>query len=221
MANTPISNLINNAARLVVDKNMIRWDKAFWVDAFNAALVAVLDVRPDALTKDLDFTCIAGPKQTLPDEANRIIDIVGNKNGPALTGSLDLKMMNDYRPEWRTQTAADTITGWMVDERNLETFYTYPPATTNAILEIVISKVPDKVTVADYDGNTPCEIKPMYDNAIIEFLIYRAFSEDAEFTANDARAVRALNNFRVMLGDKAQADAINDQKTERINNQPR
>ncbi len=74
MANTPISSLINEAARLVVDKNMIR-----------------------------------GPKQQLPDEANRIINVLGNKDGPALTGSIDLKMMNDYRPEWRTQTPADTI----------------------------------------------------------------------------------------------------------------
>ncbi len=77
------------------------------------------------------------------------------------------------------------------------------------------------MTTADYDANAPCEIKPMYDNAIIEWLVYRAFSEDAEFTANDARAVRALNNFRTLLGDKAQADSINDQKTANINNQPR
>ncbi len=212
--NTPVKQLIDEAARLVVDKTMIRWDKAFWADAFNSAIRAILSIRPDALTANEDFVCVEGSTQTIPSNARFVVDVVRNKGGAAISGNVNLKMLDDYRPEWRTEPLAQAAKAWLYDDRNPNTFYMYPPVEAGTTIECVFAKVPTPVTTADYDSDTKCELNPVYDNAIIEWLVYRAFSEDAEFTANAARASTALNAFRIMLGDKSQADTIVQQKAQ-------
>lgn len=219
--NTPVKHLIDEAARLVVDKNMIRWDKAFWVDAFNSAVRAILAIRSDALTANEDFVCVEGSTQTIPVDARFVVDVLRNKGGAAISGNVDLKMLDDYRPEWRSEPLASAAKAWLYDDRNPTTFYMYPPVVSGTTIECVFAKVPTPITESDYDSETKCELNPMYDNAIIEWLVYRAFSEDAEFTANAARATTALNAFRTMLGDKSQADSIVQQKSADIKNQPR
>ncbi|AYO17096.1 hypothetical protein D0812_22160 [Vibrio owensii] len=221
MANTPVSNLINQAARLVVDKNMIRWDKAFWVDAYNAAIRAVLAVRPDALTKTEEVICDAGTTQKIPANARYVIDVLTNVGGGAVSGPLSLKMFNDYRPEWRQSSESDSVSTWLYDERNKETFFVYPGVKAGVKIEAVFAYEPTDITQADYEADVLGQLNPMYDNAIIEWLVYRAFSEDSEITANNAKAQTAINTFRLLLGDKTNGDNANYARNQEENNQMR
>ncbi|WP_274882439.1 DUF6682 family protein [Vibrio harveyi] len=221
MANTPIKQMIDQAARLVVDKPMIRWDLAFWIDAYNAAVKAILAVRPDALTGTLTVTCVAGSTQSKPDNARYLIDVIRNENGKAITGPTDLKMFNDYRPDWRTQPEQSEASTYLYDERNLEHFYLYPPVTAGTKIEAVFALEPTSVAESDYTNNTPAQLNPMYDNAVIEWLVYRAFSEDSEITANNARAQTALNSFRMLLGDKTNGDNENYARNQEANKRMR
>ncbi len=221
MANTAVNKLIDEAARLVVDPQMIRWSKEFWVDAYNAAIRSIVAIRPDALTKTLDFVCVLGSTQTVPEGTRYVVDVVRNKDGRAVSGNINLKMLNDYRPDWRIEPPAAEVKGWFYDDRNPSNFYVYPPAQEGVELEVAFAMVPVSIETADYDAKKPSELISLYDNAIIEWLVYRAFSEDSEFTANAARAANALNAFRTLLGDKTQADAVTHQKSQDINNAAR
>ena len=218
MANTPCSQLINQAARLVVDKNMIRWDKAFWVDAFNAAVRAVLAVRPDALTKTEVVTCVEGTTQDIPSDARYLIDVLRNEDGPAVSGPISLKMFNDYRPDWRSSTGAASASGYLYDERNKDKFYLYPGVNAGVKVECVFAWEPTAISESDYDSKLASELNPMYDNAIIEWLVYRAFSEDSEITANNQRAQTAISTFRLLLGDKTNGDNANYARNQEENN---
>lgn len=218
MANTPCSQMINQAARLVVDKNMIRWDKAFWVDAYNAAVRAVLAVRPDALTKTELVTCVAGTSQTIPTDARYLIDVIRNDAGGAISGPISLKMFNDYRPDWRNSSGAPEASGYLYDERNKDTFYVYPGVNAGIKIECVFAWEPTAISESDFDVDTLSELNPMYDNAIIEWLIYRAFSEDSEITANNQRAQTAISTFRLLLGDKTNGDNANYARNQEENN---
>ncbi|HIF6165141.1 hypothetical protein P7M25_09660 [Vibrio parahaemolyticus] len=221
MANTEVKKLIDEAARLVVDPQMIRWSKEFWVDAYNSAVRAIVAIRPDALTKTLIFTCVQGSTQKVPEGTRYVVDVVRNKDGRAVSGNINLKMLNDYRPDWRIEEPAPEVKGWFYDERNPSDFYVYPPAQAGVELEIAFAMAPIPIVTGDYDANTPSELISVYDNAITEWLVYRAFSEDSEFTANAGRAANSLNAFRTILGDKAQADAVTHQKSQDINNAAR
>lgn len=218
MANTSVKNLIDQAARLVVDSQMIRWDMDFWVDAYNSAIKAVISVRPDALTRTQEISCVAGSTQDIPAKARYLIDVIRNVDGNAITGPTPLKMFNDYRPDWRTQKEKPQASTYLYDERNADNFYLYPPVVAGTKIEAVFAFEPVEITVQDYQSNTPCELNPMYDNPIIEWLIYRAFSEYSEITANSQRANEAISTFRLLLGDKAAGDAENYAKNQEFNN---
>lgn len=218
MANTPCSKLIKEAARLVVDKNMIRWDKGFWVDAYNAAVRAVLAVRPDALTKVTLVACVAGTTQEIPVGARYLIDVIRNDGGQAISGPISLKMFNDYRPDWRSSKGATEASGYLYDERNKDKFYVYPGVSAGVKVECVFAWEPVPITEADYDSALSSELNQMYDNAIIEWLVYRAFSEDSEITANNQRAQTAISTFRLLLGDKTNGDNANYARNQEENN---
>ncbi|HDK8696501.1 TPA: hypothetical protein PVA50_004840, partial [Aeromonas hydrophila] len=47
----------------------------------------------------------------------------------------------------------------------------------------------------------------IYINPIIDFMLYRCFSKDAEYAANSNRAAGHYNAFLQQLGEKTQADA--------------
>ncbi|WJT09283.1 DUF6682 family protein [Vibrio harveyi] len=221
MAHTPAKTLIDQAARLVVDAPMIRWSKAFWIDAYNAAVKAVLAVRPDALVKTELVTCVAGTTQTIPANARYLIDVTRNDGGAAISGPISLKMFNDYRPDWRNGSTATAASGWLYDERNKDTFYLYPGVVSGTKVECVFAWESTDITEADYTASVEAELNPMYDNAIIEWLVYRAFSEDSEITANAARAQTAINTFRLLLGDKTNGDNANYARNQQENQQMR
>ncbi|MGB1975190.1 MAG: DUF6682 family protein [Vibrio toranzoniae] len=218
MANTPCSKLIKEAARLVVDKNMIRWDKEFWIDAYNAAVRAVLAVRPDALTKTELVTCVAGTTQEIPTDARYLIDVLRNDGGSAISGPISLKMFNDYRPDWRGTSGAEQASGYLYDDRNKDKFFVYPGVAEGVKVECVFAWEPTAIVEADFDADLVSELNPMYDNAIIEWLIYRAFSEDSEITANNQRAQTAISTFRLLLGDKTNGDNANYARNQEENN---
>ncbi|MNR41654.1 hypothetical protein D3C85_1600680 [compost metagenome] len=51
------------------------------------------------------------------------------------------------------------------------------------------------------------DLDDIYINPIIDFMLYRCFSKDAEYSANSNRAAGHYNAFLQQLGEKTQADA--------------
>ena len=82
-----------------------------------------------------------------------------------------------------------------------------PPATTTAQLEVVYSSVPTGHTIS---GNTvPDEVIKVDDswaNCIIDYILYRAYSKDAEYAANSQRAAAHYQAMQASLGVKTQSD---------------
>jgi hypothetical protein len=95
----------------------------------------------------------------------------------------------------------------MFDPRLPREFLVYPPATTAAQLEVVYSSVPTGHTVS---GNTvPDEVIKLDDswaNCMVDYILYRCYSKDAEYTANTQRAASHYQAMLTSLGAKTQAD---------------
>lgn len=221
MANSTIRFIVTQVQRRIVDEEEIRWTIQDLIDYFNSAVKAVMVVRPDAYVKTEEFACTQGTKQTLPEGINLLFNVLRNVNGPAIRGPHDMLMLDNYYPDWRNGTAQSNAETYMYEERNPSVFYLYPAVTEQHKIEIVASFIPDPISKTDYDGNQVSPLGPLYDNALIEYMIYLAFSQDNEFAANSNKANLALAAFNTMLGNKNQSDAYNATSYQRNQNKPR
>jgi ribosomal protein S13 len=115
---------------------------------------------------------------------------------------VDREVLDTQDPYWHTNTASAEIKHFIYDNRIPTVFYVFPPSTAGAKLEVVYSVAPTDVTAA---GNT-LSISDIYQDVVLNYVLYRAYSKDAEYASNAALAGGYLNVVNAMLGMKTQKD---------------
>jgi len=88
----------------------------------------------------------------------------------------------------------------------------YPPATNTAQLEVVYSQVPaaHTLTEAQLLNSATTEvirIDDSYSNAMLDYILYRAYSKDVDYAANAQRAVAHYQAFQNAIGVKTTTEA--------------
>lgn len=214
---TLVSSIINEVNLVLNDPNFIRWPKEELIKYFNASREALTLRRPDAVTTDIEFSCVAGTKQTGPDDMHRLLDVPYNIDGAAIRGPYERKTLDDTRPDWRTTTGESAAQVFTYDERNPKTFNLYPGVAVGTKINIVYTKMLAPLAVgAIDDGTSTTEIDELWDNSLIDWILYRCYSKDAEYTANGNRAQMHLNAFKAAIGEKNQADNTVDIQTREL-----
>ena len=206
---TTVAKIIEEVSFIANDEDQIRWPKDKLVTYFNDAIKALIIRRPDSSVGDGEFICKAGTKQIGPDDMHRLIDIPMNIDGQAIQGPYDRKILDDMDPSWRSTTGELEAELFTYDERNPKSFGIYPGVADGTKLNIIYSKLPVEVTqvqIDDADNPATTGVEELWDNALIDWMLYRCYSKDAEYTANANRAMLHLNAFRTAIGDKSQSD---------------
>jgi hypothetical protein len=177
-----------------------------------------VNLRPDANTATGEFTCAAGARQivtTTFSSALRVIEVVRNTAVTSAKGAVRLvnrRMLDDQRRNWYAETPTVDIQHYMYDPRLPKEFLVYPPASTAARLEVVYSSVPLAHTLTEAQLINPAttdviRIDDSYFNALLDYVLYRAYSKDAEYASNAQRAVAHYQAFQNALGVSAQTNA--------------
>jgi len=218
MATVKVVDLIVRAQTLLQDEDSVRWTVAelqYWL---NDAYKETIGLRPDANTQTAEYTCVAGPRQVLTGSfpnAIRLVEVVrnlattSNKYSVRLT---DRKSLDTQRRSWYADTPSASVELYMFDPRTPKQFLVYPPATTAARLEVIYSVLPAEHTLSDAQLLNPTtsetiRIDDIFATALFDYMLYRAFSKDAEQTAMTQRAVAHYQAFQNALGIKQQVDA--------------
>ena len=129
--------------------------------------------------------------------------------------------MDDQRPSWHGETGTVDVQNFTFDARQPKEFFVYPPATTDAQIEVVYADAPGAHALSeaalDPAGTNTEVIKldDIYLSAIIDWVLYRAFSKDAEHAANASRAGAHHSAFISGIGDKTKSD-VSSAPTEAI-----
>lgn len=210
------SDITSRARILLNDIDATRWIDSELFKWINDAQRLVSMMRPDASIATFVMTLIAGTRQTIPSSGFRLLDIV--RNVTTVTGTtpsdqvvtvpgrsvriVDREVLDTQDPFWHTAAGSAEIKHFIYDNRSPTLFYVYPPATTSAKLEIVYSVAPTDVTAA---GNT-LSISDIYLDIILNYVLYRAYSKDAEYASNAQLANSYLSIVNTMLGIKTQKD---------------
>ena len=91
---------------------------------------------------------------------------------------------------------------FVYDNRDPLHFYVYPPAVNGAKLEILYAKQPAEITAT----SQTLGLLDIYAEPLFNYVLFRAYSKDAEFGANAALAQGYLSLFTNLLGIKTTKD---------------
>lgn len=192
-----IDQVVQRAADLLHDSGHDRWTMANLVDWCNAGIQEALVFRPTAYTEKLALPLVEGAVQSLaaqhfqlmrPLYTTKADDTKGRT--PALIDFVSLSMVD---PSWMTSTADEEVEQVAPDPASAHTFYTYPPqpAGTSATLEAIVSTQPAYVTPID-----EFPLATVFEPAIIDFMLFRAYSMESEFANEEGRAGMHYNAFK-------------------------
>jgi hypothetical protein len=218
MATVKVVDLIVRAQTLLQDEDSVRWTVAelqYWL---NDAYKETIGLRPDVNTQTAEFTCVAGPRQNITGSfpnAIRLVEVVRNLAPTSDMSSIYVtsrKSLDTQRRSWYSETPTATIELYTFDPRTPKEFLVYPPATTSARLEVIYSVLPAEHTLTDTQLLDPTtaetiRIDDIFATALFDYMMYRAYSKDAEQTAMMQRAVAHYQAFQNALGTKQQVDA--------------
>lgn len=202
-----LSDITTRVRILLNDQDETRWSPSELAGWVNDAQKLVAVMRPDASVSNSVVTLSAGTKQSIPNDGFRLLDVIRNIGSDGTTPGrsvriVDREVLDSQDPMWHTTTQSATIKHFIYDNRNPLTFYVYPPATNTAKLEIMYSKSPATVATANDD----LAISDLYLDVVVNYVMYRAYSKDAEFSANANLASGYLQVVYSMLGIKTQKD---------------
>jgi hypothetical protein len=106
-------------------------------------------------------------------------------------------------------TPVSQIKHFLFDVRDTDVFYVYPPAIAGAEVDVVVAKLPAPVTyVGSAFTQDEVGIPDAYENALLDYVLYRAWSKDSEYAANAAKAASHYQAFAASLTGDLQANVL-------------
>ena len=201
------NDYILDAAELYGDTDYNRIDEDVWIKYLNAAVRALILVRPDAGAVTESTLLVSGVKQTLPTAALRMLDIGRNMGSDGSTAGRivtpsDRKHIDYANLLWPAGTGETYIENFSYDYNIPRIFFVTPPvhATTPVYVEISTSQLPTKMTATNSDDG----IEDVFFEAIVQFILYKALSADDD-SIDSAKAQQHFQNFTTLLGVEQQS----------------
>lgn len=209
MGNILAAALFSKAARLLVDETNVRWTNAELIGWLNSGQREIVLLKPNSLTTNAAVAMTAGTKQSLPATGLMLIDVVRNMGLDGLTPgravtAISRDVLDTSIPDWHAATPSAAAKHYVYDARDPKVFYLYPPQPASpAKLEIVYSVAPADI---DIDTDT-ITVDDIYEGCLIDYILYRAYSKDADFAGNGERAMAHYQAFQSALGLKLKNEA--------------
>jgi hypothetical protein len=167
-----------------------------------------------------------GTEQTLPSGGLRLIKVTRNMSGTAsdATGAKSIRiveedLLNSIEPDWHDPTVTGSsahgsiIKNYLFDPDDPKKFYVYPGVASgsNAYVELIYSKLPTDLSSV----SSTIDLEDTYGNAILNFVLYRAYLKDAEFAGNQQRTATHYQLFIGSISGGGNAEAILDPNLDR------
>lgn len=187
----------------MLDVSRVRWTDAELIDYINDAQRQIVVHRPDANARNVSVALAAGTKQALPAGGVRFLRAVrnmgalGNKPGRSIRETTR-EALDSERVDWHSEApnADGSVTHLAFDPVNPKTYYVYPQAKAGVQIEIVYSALPTVVVGI----NDALALDDIYINPVIDWVLYRSYSKDADYAGNMGRALQHMQSFATELG---------------------
>jgi len=200
--------IIERVTDTLQDKDNIRWPRQELLRYINDAQREIVLQRPDASAVTAALQLVANnTRQQIPAIGTRLIEIVRNLGTDGLTAGKAIRLtarevLDSQVPNWHSTPTSATITHFVFDIRNPRVFYVYPVPASAVYVEAVYSAAPTDLA----SEAAVITLDDVYANAIIAFVLMRAYQKDEDFAANSDQAAFWAQAFMTALGVRTQAD---------------
>jgi len=200
---TTAQEIIDDAEAILQDTGNVRWSAAEHLVAVNNGMKEVCVYKPDAYTVSASTVMVAGIVQEIPAAGSKLLDIVCNMGvSPGTTQGnaielYDRKKMDAMDPAWPTVTAAATVQYYMYDSRYPRNFLVYPkqPSSGFGYVQLIYSATP-----AEIAADATILISDIYRPALLQYVLYTAYTKDADHIKSAEKAIAYYKAFLNALG---------------------
>ena len=212
---TKVSDILSRANIILQDQDL-RWSKDEKISWVNDAHKAIILLRPDAGMRTADFTCVANTKQDLTASNGladlnsftpvRLREVVRNKPASGTGRAIrheQKRVLDDQLPEWHSAASSTACQFYTHDPANPTVFYLYPAPAAGHKVEVSYSATPTAVL----GESSLITLEDIWVPVILDYVLYRAYTKDAEYTANLERAAAHYKTFSDAVMANAQAQA--------------
>ena len=218
------TNLLSRIRDTLQDTTSVRWTESELLNYINDAQREIVNFRPESSATTATITLVAGTKQSLPAAGLRLIKVVRNMSAASNgTGKrsiriVEIDILNSQEPDWHDpDVVGDAAHGAIVkhyifDEDDPRNFYVYPGVSGNSYVEIVYSAAPTDLSAA----SDTISVDDIYANAIIDFVLYKAYLKDSEYAGNQQRAGTHYQLFTASISGGGQAQVNINPNTDRL-----
>lgn len=201
---TTVRDLIDRVLTAVNDPDADDWSAPELIGYLNEGIDVLVTLVPDQFVAIETLQLVAGVKQTLPAQGFRFLRVnravtAADALGPAAR-EVSLRALEQHYPGWHTATPG-LVREWAADPGEPTTFWVNPPqdAVAPAKAQVQYVKRPEYVDIGEQ-----LPVDPMYDAALVEYVLYRAYSKDADYAGQDGRANMHYMNFKGAVGGTPQ-----------------
>jgi hypothetical protein len=197
------STLITSVSRLLHDTANERWSTTELLEYLNDGQKEACIPKPDIYTVATSFQLAAGTRQQIPANSVQLVKIVRNMGldgttpGSAIP-SVVMQQLDLVRPGWHSEAASAVVKHWMYDEKAPKFFWVYPRNTGTGYVEAILGAVPPDVAAV----SNAITIDDIYKNPLVNYMLFRSYSKDADFAANESLAKTYYDLFMSSLMTK-------------------
>jgi len=205
MGTITAASVIDKAQTVLQDATGVRWPDAELLGWLNDGQRDVVLFKPNAYVRNESVLLAQGTKQSLPSGGVQLVNVVRNMgttgNTPGRAVRIVKQEMLDARvPNWHATTNDAEVQHFVYSPLDPKTFYVYPPNTGTGYVEIAFGAEPPDTSLG---GNI--SLDNIMQTALIDYMLYRAFSKDTEF-ADSARSTAHYNAFLAAVSGKSSSE---------------
>jgi hypothetical protein len=199
------SALISKARVLLQDPGAVRWTDGELLGWLNDGQRAAVVEDPMVNTKIVAIPLVAGSKQALPVDGVKLVGVYRNMGAGGTTPGnsvrkIDRMQLDALVPGWNAMTATNVVQHFILGPTP-DVFFVYPPSTGSWQVEAEYCALPADVPAV----GSPITLDDVWANALLEYMLYRAYGKDQEFIGNAEQSLLHFKAFRVALGARETA----------------
>lgn len=224
MGTITAKSIIDKASIQLLDTGNTRWTRDELLGWVNDGQRQIVIMSPNATNKVSTYKLVAGTRQAIPADGWTLLEVIrfmgtdGTKPGRAIRLT-SRELLDSFNPDWHDDCPTLIPRHYIVDPQDQTVFFVYPPNTGKAYVQVNYSPVP--VDLADEDQTIA--LNDIFETALLDYVLYRANSKDAEYAPGVALASGYLQTFMASMGIKSQSElgnSPNQQFTPKDPNKP-
>jgi hypothetical protein len=211
MGTVTAKTIIDKATIQLIDLTNIRWTRAELLSWLNDGMRQIVLIQPSASSTTSVIKLDAGTRQYIPDDGWLLLAIYRNMGTTGTTPGrairiISREILDGFNPDWNTDTAKAEVRNYIYTNQDQLAFYVYPPNTGTQYIEINYSAQPTDLT-------SESQVIPIFDvfqSALVDYILYRACSKDAEYAPGIALAQQYSAAFVAAIQGKTESEVTND-----------